>query len=76
MISEISLSPHLTLCSNESRYILDSDGVLNIQSVALALHTSLVYQDTSVSRQSCKRQSHVIIEGADLTDRPGVLELG
>ena len=76
MISEISLSPHLTLCSNESRYILDSDGVLNIQSVALALHTSLVHQDTSVSRQSCKRQSHVIVKGTNLADRPSILELG
>lgn len=55
--------------------VLDADGVLDGQTMGLAFHTSLVDQDTTISRQSSECQADVIVEHGDLADGTRILQL-
>ena len=58
------------------RDVLHCDGVLDGQSIALALDARLVNQDAGVGAQSGERKADVVIQLADLPDGARVLQLG
>jgi hypothetical protein len=55
--------------------VLDRDGVLDSQTVGLALDARLVDKDTTVGSQTCKCDANVVVEHGDLADGAGVLQL-
>ena len=56
--------------------ILQSDGVLHRQLVALALHPGLLDQDPRVGGEASEGHQHVVVQLADLPHGSVLLQLG
>lgn len=52
---------HLFVLCNIPSYILQCDGILHGQLIALALHPSSVYENSSISCQTCQRENRAWI---------------
>ena len=65
----------LNLC-DVPRDIIDRGRILIVQTVVLALETSLVNEDSRIGSEPCEGKAHVGVDLEDLVDGAGVLELG